>query len=470
MSASPRGLSSTLVFAAVVTALVSALGAPLIPTVARDAHTSISAAQWTLTLPLMVGAISAPIFGRLGDGRRRRGALITGLAMVVAGCILDAIVSRNLVVLVAGRALQGVGIGLLPLAMAIARAHLPAERIASTIALLSISAAAGVGLGYPLTGLLAERFGLAACFWFGAAISALAVICVSLVVPSSRQLPAARPDLLGAALLAVALASLLTLVAQVHSWGWHSAAVLTLLGVAMASAVAWVSSQLRSATPLVERRLLADPAVFACDVCALVMGIAMYANLPTITEFVQAPRSSGYGLGQAVFFAGLCQIPLSVATFGASRLLPRLIGLFGRWALLPIGCLLVAGSDVLFFVLHSSLWEAMAAMAFIGAGIGLTSAITPTLIVRAVPESETGSALGFFQVVRYVGFSFGSALAAALLASDTVPGSRLPREGGYMTVLIVAGATCVLAGFLVFGLARRVERRPTSSGRVVVAG
>jgi len=40
-------------------------------------------------------------------------------------------------------------------------------------------------------------------------------------------------------------------------------------------------------------------------------------------------------------------------------------------------------------------------------------------LVRAVPEHETGSAMGFYQVVRYVGFSLGSALAAALLASET---------------------------------------------------
>ena len=56
-------------------------------------------------------------------------------------------------------------------------------------------------------------------------------------------------------------------------------------------------------------------------------------------------------------------------------------------------------------------------MAVLGLGYGLTYAAIPGIIVRAVPESETGSATGFYQVVRYIGFSIGSALAASVLAS-----------------------------------------------------
>jgi len=52
--------------------------------------------------------------------------------------------------------MQGVGLGLVPLAMATARDELPKVRVAPMIALLSVSAAAGVGAGYPISGLIAD--------------------------------------------------------------------------------------------------------------------------------------------------------------------------------------------------------------------------------------------------------------------------------------------------------------------------
>jgi len=65
-----------------------------------------------------------------------------------------------------------------------------------------------------------------------------------------------------------------------------------------------------------------------------------------------------------------------------------------------------------------------------------------------VPSSETGSAMGFYQVVRYVGFSLGSALAASLLAGHTPAGAHLPAAGAYPQALWVASGICVVAGIV----------------------
>ncbi len=461
MTRSPRRgllkLAPTLVFVAMVTSLISSLGAPLIPTIADDTHVSIASAQWSLTVALLVAAISAPILGRLGNGPHRRGALISGLVVVVLGCALAAL-SHSLGVLIAGRALQGVGMGMLPMTMAIARDDLAPEQRGPTIALLSVSAAAGIGIGYPVSGFIADQFGLAECLWFGAIIAAGALACVLTAVPSSRHLPRARPDYLGALLLTGALATLLIAIAQGSVWGWTSVGVMGLLAAAVVLTAAWITAQLHTAVPLVQLRLLVHPAVLTCDVCAAVLGVAMYANMPTITEFVQAPRSTGYGFGASVVVAGLCLLPLSATSFAASRCLPWILERVSGWSLLPVGCLLVAVADAFFALLHSSLWEAFVTMAFIGAGIGLTSAVIPSLIVRAVPAEETGSALGFFQVVRYIGFSVGSAVAAAMLAAQTPVHHALPRESGYTLVLWVAGGVCVAAGLLAWGLSGRARK------------
>ena len=74
-----------------MTGIVGSLGAPLIPQIARDEGVSLTIAQWALTAPLLVAAVSSPLIGRLGVGRRRRPVLLTCLALVALGTLLAAL-------------------------------------------------------------------------------------------------------------------------------------------------------------------------------------------------------------------------------------------------------------------------------------------------------------------------------------------------------------------------------------------
>ncbi|MGN5377064.1 MFS transporter [Streptomyces lasalocidi] len=152
-------LVPVLVFLGTVVAVISSLGAPLVPTVAAVDHVSLSDAQWSLTVTMLVGAVVTPVMGRLGDGPRRRTAMLAAVATVLVGCVLGAL-PLGFPVLLVGRALQGVGLGLTPLAIATARDRLTGERARSAVAMLSITTVAGVGLGYPLTGLISQSFGV----------------------------------------------------------------------------------------------------------------------------------------------------------------------------------------------------------------------------------------------------------------------------------------------------------------------
>src|SRR5690349_211305 len=86
--------------------------------------------------------------GRLGDGRLRRRTIIGAVAVMLAGCVLSAL-PAGFAVFLAGRALQGAGLGLVPLATAVARDGLPAPRSRRTIALIGVTTAVGIGVGLP---------------------------------------------------------------------------------------------------------------------------------------------------------------------------------------------------------------------------------------------------------------------------------------------------------------------------------
>ena len=151
-----RLLVPSLLFIALVVAVVGSLGAPLITSVATTFHVSLASAQWTLTITLLSGAVAIPLLGRLGAGPRRRSTIIGTLAVVTGGSVLT-VLPLPFGWLLAGRAAQGVGLGLTALMMGVARDHLDADRAPGVIALVSVASTIGIGVGYPLAGLLADR-------------------------------------------------------------------------------------------------------------------------------------------------------------------------------------------------------------------------------------------------------------------------------------------------------------------------
>jgi MFS family permease len=450
---STRTLVRLLVAVTMVAGIVSSLGAPLIPAVARSLHVSLASAQWSLTVALLAGAIAAPTVGRLGDGRYRRETIIAALLVVLLGSLIAGF-ADSLAVLIVGRAMQGVGLGLAPVTMAAARDHLPAARSREVIAILSVAGAAGVGAGYPISGLIATDVSLHAAFFFGGLLSgALAIACV-IWIPSSRDSEGVSLDVRGAAILALGLVALLIAIAQGEQWGWSSARILGLFVAAVLILGVWAATQLARETPLVDLRQLRHRAVLTADLAALVLGVALYMFLTLVTEFVQEPLGGGFGFGSSTLTAGLCLVPFSVASILASRVAGAASRRFGTTAVLVGGTLVTASAGAFFALLHGALWQAFVSMGLLGVGFGYTFAAIPGLITQSVPERDTGSAMGLYQVIRSIGFSIGSALAASILAGALLAGGR-PSEHGYLTAIWIGSAICVAAAVMPLLIARR---------------
>jgi predicted MFS family arabinose efflux permease len=452
-AASGRILVPSLVFVGMVVAVISSLGAPLIPAVAAANNVSLSDAQWSLTISFLVSAVATPLMGRLGDGPHRRAVILIGLGIVTVGGVLAAL-PLGFASLLTGRGLQGVGLGLVPLGMAVARDALPVERARPAVATLSITTAAGIGLGYPITGLIAQYGGLHAAFWFGAAVSALAFVVATLVIPSSAHNPPRRLDAAGAVLLGAALAGLLLAISEGGSWGWTSARLVIVGTLSLAGLAGWVLLELRRTHPLVEVRLLRLRTVFTADVTVLLTGVGFYLLVSLMTRFVQTPLGSGYGLGASTTVAGLVLLPFSAASLAASKIAPALVRRVSAGAVPPIGSGVMVLSMLMFTYARDSLWEIIVIMGIAGLGVGCILAVLPGFIVGSVPAHETGSALSFNQVLRYIGFAVGSALSAVVLQAHTAPGQALPEGDGYTVAGLTSCGVWVLTAAVTLVLPR----------------
>jgi predicted MFS family arabinose efflux permease len=462
--ASPRRrlLVPTLVLSGSLMAVVSSLGAPLIPTLSRADGVSLSTGEWILTITLLTGALATPVMGRLADGPRQRAVILTGLGVVVVGCVLSA-VSNGFTVLIIGRALQGVGLGLLPVAMAIARRNLPPERARRTIATLSVTTAIGAGLGYPVTGLIAQVLDFRAAYWFGAITVTGALVLAALVLPPRSAGTPRRFDVVGAGLLSLVVIGVSVVLSEGGGWGWASARSLVVAAASVVLLALWIPFELRVAEPLVDLRQVRNRSVLTADTSGFLISTAMYLMLPIIVEFVQIPRSAGFGFAASLVVSGLVLVPLSVGSYVATRFLAGYERRFGPRTMIPLGSLVFAGAAVFFALEHSALWEAFVTFGVGGLGVGFTTGAMPGFIVRAVAPSETGSAMGFYQVVRSIGLTVGSALSAAVLMAHTRPGRALPDVGGFKAALIIAAALCLATAVVSFVL----PGRPSSPARAL---
>lgn len=432
-SARSRALVPCLAFVCLVTAVIGSLGAPLIPSIAALDHVSVADAQWSLTITQLVAAVATPVMGRLGDGPHRRTVVVGTLALVVAGCVLAAL-PLGFAPLLVGRALQGIGLGLTPLTIAVARDELPAARAVPVIALLSITAVTGVGLGYPLTGLVAQWGGVRGAYWLGAVVSVLGLAAAAWTVPSARHRARVPLDVLGAVLLAVGTASLLVAISEGESWGWTSPRVDGMIVASVLLFTVWVFWELRTAHPLVTLRLMRDRSVMTANAAAVLAGVGMYLLLSTVTRLVQTPTATGYGLGRTVVMAGLALTPFSLGSFLANRLTPALVRRTSPRAVLPMSCLVLLAAMAIFTSWRGNMTQIMAVMFVAGLGVGVLFAVVPGFLVRSVPPHETGSAMSFNQVLRYIGYAVGSALSAAVLEGHTDDGAAYPAAGGYTAV------------------------------------
>src|SRR3954470_20883957 len=208
-------------------ALAQTMVVPALPEIQQRFHATTAAATWVLTAFLLTASVSTPLLGRLGNMYGKERLLLVALAVFGLGSVIAA-VSDSLAVLIAGRAVQGVGGALFPLAIGIVRDEFPREKIATGIGTISATFGIGGGAGLVVAGPLVEHGGISWIFWLSVIATALAALGTWRYVPESPVRVEARVDVGGAVLLSFALLALLLGVSEGNSWGWTSARILGL--------------------------------------------------------------------------------------------------------------------------------------------------------------------------------------------------------------------------------------------------
>ncbi|MFE7649460.1 MFS transporter [Streptomyces phaeoluteigriseus] len=441
------GVVATLALAGITAAIMQTLVTPLIAELPQILDTSSSNAAWVITVTLLAAAVCVPVVGRLGDLLGKRRMLLACAVPLIVGSVVCALAS-DVVTMIVGRGLQGMGMGMLPLGIALLRDVLPAEKLSSSIALVSASMGIGGGLGLPIAAAIAQYANWRVLFWGSAGMAVVVTLLIWFLIP---DVPAGakgqRFDLPGALGLGVGLVCLLLAVSKGADWGWGSGATLGLFGGAVVVLVAWGFWETRTTDPLTDLRTTARPRVLLTNLASVFVGFAMYASMLVMPQLLQFPEATGYGLGQSMLATGLWMAPGGIMMMFVSPLGGKLTNARGPKFTLVCGALVIAAGYGLSMALMGSAWGLMVVGIVINSGVGLAYGSMPALIMSSVPVSETAAANGFNTLMRSLGTSIGAAVIGVILAqtTTTMGGYSLASEDGFRTALLVGGGLALVS-------------------------
>ncbi|OLR92633.1 MFS transporter [Actinokineospora bangkokensis] len=433
----------------IVVSVMQTVIIPINPELPHLLGTTPGAAAWAITVTLLVGAVSTPVAGRLGDMFGKRRMVVVSLLLLIAGSVVVALSSTLPPVLV-GRALQGCAVGVIPLGISIMRDEVPAGRLASAMGLMSSSLGVGGALGIPVAALIAEHLDWHALFWLSAALGAAALLAVLALVPESPQRSGGRFDVPGAIGLTTGLVCLLLAVSQGGVWGWGSPVTLGLFGAAAAVLLVWGWFELRTRDPLVDLRSTARRPVLLTNLVSIVAGFAMYAQVLALPQLLQLPEATGYGLGLGMLAAGLCTMPGGLMMLLVSPVTARITDRWGPKVSLLLGIAVMPVGYLFGVFFLTEVWHLVLISVVVGIGTALAYSALPAIIMSAVPSAETAAANGLNALMRSIGTSSAAAVIGVVLAGMTVPlGERLvPALEGFRLTFGI-GAAAAVAGALV---------------------
>lgn len=477
---------------------------PAIPDLINDFNVSYGTSSWILTTYLISGAVATPIVGKLSDVYGKKRVLLLVMLIYAIGVSFAGFAS-NIYTLLLVRAIQGIGMGMFPIAFGIIRDQFPREKISIGQGIISSMFAAGASVGLSAGALIVENFGWQATFFTIIPIAILLLITIwrfvhigenqqidpapikystsrgkeSSLVPvtnfDEKRRRKLQLDIKGAVALAVSITSFLLCLTLIETSSGLGTANNSFVGVmsaygtiiciaivAVISFVLFLLIEKRESYPLIDLRLLGNKAILPSILIILIVGLSNFMVFQTIPILVRNPEPIGFGAD--VVDAGTIQLPFALVflVFGPTSGL--IISRLGSLRPVIVGTSIITSSFLGLVFFHDSPTAISINLGVLATGLSFAAIGAMNVIILATPKEYTGISLGIATLVRIIGSAIGPALAAMYMQSSqtVIDIGVLSRSypSDFAFVMIFSTATAIAAGsiFLSVLLHRRASR------------
>ncbi|WP_435603452.1 MFS transporter [Streptomyces sp. bgisy130] len=430
---------------AVATGALESVVTPTLPLLQRELAMSPAEGALLSIVLLITGALVTPVAGKLGDRYGGKRVLIRLMVVVCAGGLVSAL-APDLPVLLLGQVLQGAMVGALPLSFILVRAHLPAGESKVAIGVVSGLFVGGGMAGTLSAGPVAE--GLSRHWMF--ALPTIAVIGATVLV--NRLMPPDPPgrsddagvDWPGLVLLSGTLVTLMLALALAPDIGSQPLVLGALLVVLAAFVTGWIAVERRAASPMVDLRMLARPAVWKSCALTFVMCVGTSVAVYLVPQLFAVPAGA-YGFGAGATEIGFFLLPGAVAASLAGPVSGIGARRFGSRAVVTAGIVIMVTALIALAAVHTEVWHLVTGKALIALANGLCVTAMVTSTATSVDRSDTGIATSLVLVTRVLGYAVGAQVSGAILTAGTPSGSDVPAESAFVTGFVIAGAVTALS-------------------------
>jgi EmrB/QacA subfamily drug resistance transporter len=413
--------------------LDASIVATALPVIRTNLHASIASVEWVVLVYVLVLAGAVAAVGKIADRVGRKLLYTYGFAIFVAGSAACAL-APSLGLLVLGRLVQAVGAVMLQAnSYALIRDVLPASRLGTGLGIQGAAQAVGLSVGPALGGALTALGGWRLIFLVNVPIGLVGLVLGWFLLPRSTHLDReSRIDPSGTLLLAAipsALLAALSFAAQPGLPVWVEPG---LVGLAAVLVIAAMARQRRAPGSVIDAALVRVPAFVAGVSAALLSYVVLFGCLVAVPFFLE----KSLHVGPAAAGLELSALPVAlalVAPLGGAirdRIGPRVPT--------AVGMLLTAGGMGLLAVSATRTDLTVAALAIVGAGMGLFVAANNAATMFAAPEQRAGAAGGLLNMARGLGTALGVALTSLVFASGR----------GITSVALVLLAVAILTGII----------------------
>jgi EmrB/QacA subfamily drug resistance transporter len=423
-----------------------------LPDIGSALHLDRATLPWVMTTyTLLFGGLML-LGGRVADVVGARRSVLLGLAVFTTASLLCG-VSSGPAVLLAGRALQGIGAAVMsPAALATVMSIYTGRARAKALAVWSTISGLGSALGVILGGELTSTAGWRWIFAINVPIGVALLVAIPLVAPArpmatedGRQL-----DVPGAVLVTTGTAALIYGLINAGSYGWSSPSTLAALATAVVALAALMQVERRTACPLLRLELLARRPSLAGSVLMLVATGLMVGGYFLASFDLQ--RLHGY----SAVHVGVVFLPIAVATVVGAQAGGQLLQRINtRWVAVTGLTLAAAGLTVA--AVQDAPWIMVTGLSVATVGIGATfvTAFTASLNDASHDEAGLRSALvnSFHEFGGAAGVAVLSAAAGTALVS-AAPGAHAFR-GAFSVAAAIAAAGAVVSVVLVPTVVRK---------------
>lgn len=431
-----------------------------LPAIREGTGAGAAEVQWVVNIYTLPLAALILLGGALGDHHGRRLWLVIGTALFGAGSLACAL-SSSLETLLFGRALQGIGAGLLlPNSLALLNGVYEGEARGQAIGTWAAAGAIAAAIAPLIGGWLVEHVGWPSIFWINLPFVAAAIFIALTMVEEVREPEKARLDVVGALLATLGLGAAtygLTLWSQTFALTTMAAAGLAVGAVLLIAFVLWeMRLGDRAMVPL---SLFKNRCFSALNLMTFLLYGAMGGS------FLLIPYVLIEAGGYSPIEAGLSLLPMSILLGLASPMMGKLAVRLGPKIPLTLGPIVVGAGLLLATRISESqaYWtHAFPAILLISIGMALAVAPLTSTVLAAVDKHQTGMASGFNSAVARIGGLIVVALLGAVLMGT---GKDLLKP--FSIALVAMAVTAALGGAAsFFGLRGKWQRHEPETGQV----